>query len=134
MWKVLIWRGVFICFGVSLWFYAMARIPIADVTAMNYLSPIYVTLGAALFLGIKRRCSGWPCDDCFDWSHHHFASGFEIGDGHIAMLLCCSLFWRILSFSETGKRYGRSVRCGAHVVLDCTDWIGPCCDRRLDAP
>ena len=27
------------------------RIPIADVTAMNYLSPIYVSIGAALLLG-----------------------------------------------------------------------------------
>ena len=29
----------------------MSRIPLADVTAMNYMSPIYVTLGAAIFLG-----------------------------------------------------------------------------------
>jgi len=35
---------------VILWFYAMARIPIAEVTAMNYMSPVYVTLGAALIL------------------------------------------------------------------------------------
>ena len=50
-------RGVAHTIGVSLWFYGMARIPIADVTAMNYLSPIYVTLGAALFLGepLARR-------------------------------------------------------------------------------
>ena len=34
-----------------LWFYAMARIPIAEVTAIGYTSPIYITLGAALFLG-----------------------------------------------------------------------------------
>ena len=44
-------RGVVHTIAVTLWFYAMARIPIADVTAMNYLSPVYVTLGAALFLG-----------------------------------------------------------------------------------
>lgn len=44
-------RGFAHTFGVSLWFYAMARIPIADVTALNYLTPVYVTLGAALFLG-----------------------------------------------------------------------------------
>jgi len=44
-------RGVLHTGGVILWFYAMARIPIADVTAMNYLSPVYVTLAAALFLG-----------------------------------------------------------------------------------
>lgn len=50
-WRLFVWRGLAHSFGVSLWFYAMARIPIADVTAMNYLAPIYVTLGAALFLG-----------------------------------------------------------------------------------
>jgi drug/metabolite transporter (DMT)-like permease len=46
-------RGLVHSFGVILWFYAMARIPIAEVTAMNYLAPVYVTLGAALFLGEK---------------------------------------------------------------------------------
>lgn len=46
-------RGVMHTGGVVLWFYAMARIPIAEVTAMNYLSPVYVTVGAALFLGEK---------------------------------------------------------------------------------
>lgn len=44
-------RGIVHTFAVILWFFAMARIPIAEVTAMNYLSPVYVTLGAALFLG-----------------------------------------------------------------------------------
>ncbi|MEM6306085.1 MAG: DMT family transporter [Pseudomonadota bacterium] len=44
-------RGLFHALGVMLWFYAMTRISIAEVTAMNYLAPIYVSLGAALFLG-----------------------------------------------------------------------------------
>jgi drug/metabolite transporter (DMT)-like permease len=43
-------RGVVHTVAVILWFFAMSRIPIADVTAMNYLSPVYVTLGAALVL------------------------------------------------------------------------------------
>jgi drug/metabolite transporter (DMT)-like permease len=50
-WVLFGWRGAAHTVGVALWFYAMARIPIADVTAMNYLAPIYVTLGAALFFG-----------------------------------------------------------------------------------
>ena len=50
--KRLFWfRGLVHTLAVILWFFAMARIPIAEVTAMNYLSPVYVTLGAALFLG-----------------------------------------------------------------------------------
>ena len=43
-------RGIAHTGAVILWFFAMARIPMADVTAMNYLSPVYVTLGAALIL------------------------------------------------------------------------------------
>lgn len=44
-------RGLFHTLAVILWFFAMARIPIADVTAIGYLSPIVVTAGAALLLG-----------------------------------------------------------------------------------
>lgn len=44
-------RGVAHTIGVIMWFFAMTQIPIAEVTAMNYLSPIYVTIGAALILG-----------------------------------------------------------------------------------
>ena len=45
------WRGAAHTLGVMCWFYAMTQITIAEVTAMNYLNPVYVTLGAALFLG-----------------------------------------------------------------------------------
>lgn len=46
-------RGAAHTCAVILWFFAMARLPIAEVTAMNYLSPVYVSIGAALFLGEK---------------------------------------------------------------------------------
>ncbi len=44
-------RGAFHTLAVMSWFYAMARIPLAEATAMSYMSPVYVTLGAALLLG-----------------------------------------------------------------------------------
>ncbi len=44
-------RGLVHTIATILWFYAMARISIAEVTAMNYLSPVYLSIGAALFLG-----------------------------------------------------------------------------------
>ncbi len=46
-------RGVAHGIGVTLWFYAMARIPIAEVTPIGYISPIFVTIGAWMFLGEK---------------------------------------------------------------------------------
>lgn len=45
------WRGAVHLVAVILWFYAMARIPLAEVTAIGYLNPVLVTLGAALFFG-----------------------------------------------------------------------------------
>ena len=48
-------RGIAHAMAVSLWFYAMARIPITDVIAIGYTAPIYVTIGAALFLGERLR-------------------------------------------------------------------------------
>nr|WP_050761490.1 DMT family transporter [Jannaschia sp. CCS1] len=44
-------RGTAHALAVCLWFFAMTRIPIADVTALNYLNPVYVILLAVLFLG-----------------------------------------------------------------------------------
>ncbi|MBO23425.1 MAG: EamA family transporter [Rhodospirillaceae bacterium] len=46
-------RGVIHGIGVMLWFFAMAKIPIAEVTALGFTAPIFTTLGAAFFLGEK---------------------------------------------------------------------------------
>ena len=48
-------RGVVHGAGVMLWFYAMAHIPIAEVTALSFTAPIFTTLGAARFLGENVR-------------------------------------------------------------------------------
>lgn len=48
-------RGLVHGIGVMLWFFAMARIPIAEVTALGYTTPIFVTIGAAIFLGERFR-------------------------------------------------------------------------------
>ena len=50
LWTMFGVRGVLHGIGVMLWFFT-TRISIAEVTALNYLAPIYVTIGAALFLG-----------------------------------------------------------------------------------
>ena len=44
-------RGISHTVGVLLWFYALTAIPLAEVTAINYLNPVYVLVGAALVFG-----------------------------------------------------------------------------------
>jgi drug/metabolite transporter (DMT)-like permease len=87
-------RGAVHTCGVVLWFFAMARIPLADVTAMNYMSPIYVTLGAALFLGEKlaaRRILAVVA--AMIGALIILRPGFrEIETGHIAMLFTALSF------------------------------------------
>lgn len=49
--RLFTFRGAVHTAAVVAWFYAMARIPVAEVTAIGYLNPVLVTLGAALFFG-----------------------------------------------------------------------------------
>lgn len=51
--RVFVLRGGLHTLAVILWFYAMARIPVAEVTAIGYLNPIVVSIGAALAFGEK---------------------------------------------------------------------------------
>ncbi|SEO94790.1 Threonine/homoserine efflux transporter RhtA [Salinihabitans flavidus] len=87
-------RGAFHSLGVALWFYAMTQIPIAEVTAMNYLSPVYVTIGAALFLGealAARRIAAVVV--ALVGAAIILRPGFrEISPGHLAMLVTAVTF------------------------------------------
>ncbi|TBN49384.1 DMT family transporter [Paracoccus sediminis] len=50
-WRLFALRGVLHVVAVIAWFYAMSRIPVADATAVGFLNPIVVTVGAAMFMG-----------------------------------------------------------------------------------
>jgi drug/metabolite transporter (DMT)-like permease len=93
-WGLFAIRSVLHSLGVWLWFMAMATIPLADVTAMNYLSPIYVTIGAALFMGEKlafRRILAIIV--AFVGALIILRPGFrEIETGHIAMMIAAVVF------------------------------------------
>ena len=93
-WRLFTLRGAFHTGGVILWFYAMTRIPIAEVTAMNYLAPVYVSIGAALFLGERlalRRIAAIGV--ALIGTAVILRPGFrDVAPGHIAMLFCAVSF------------------------------------------
>jgi drug/metabolite transporter (DMT)-like permease len=94
LWGLFAGRGALHTLGVMLWFFAMTRIPLAEVTAMNYLAPVYVTLGAAVFLGEKlamRRIAAIAA--ALIGAVIILRPGFrEISPGHIAMLIAAVAF------------------------------------------
>ena len=81
-------RGIAHSAAVLCWFYAMTRIPIAEVTAMNYIAPVCIILGAAVFIGERlgmRRFLAVAV--CFAGILIILRPGFrEISTGHLAML------------------------------------------------
>ncbi|MGB3243079.1 MAG: DMT family transporter [Sulfitobacter sp.] len=87
-------RGICHSLGVGLWFFAMTRIEIAEVTAMNYLAPIYVSVGAALFLGERlaaRRIVAVVMG--LLGAVIILRPGFrELSNGHFAMLFAAVVF------------------------------------------
>lgn len=93
-WVFYILRGGMHAVGVALWFHAMATIPLADVTAMGYLAPVYVTIGAAVFLGEKlaaRRIMAVIA--ALIGALVILRPGFrEIEPGHVSMLLAAIVF------------------------------------------
>lgn len=93
-WRLFTLRGLLHTAGVALWFYAMTRLPIAEVTAMNYLNPVYVTILAVFFLGetlAVRRILAIVA--ALAGALLILRPGFrELDPGHIAMLFTALFF------------------------------------------
>ena len=87
-------RGLFHGLGMILWFYGMTRIPIAEVTAINYVSPVFITIGAALFLGERlaaRRITAIAV--ALIGALIILRPGIrEVSSGHLAMVATSMLF------------------------------------------
>lgn len=87
-------RGAAQTVGVICWFFAMTRIPLAEVTAMNYLTPIYVTILAVFVLGERlamRRIMAIVV--ALGGALLILRPGFrELDPGHFAMLGTALLF------------------------------------------
>jgi len=87
-------RGLIHGVAVMLWFYAMARIPIAEVTALGYTAPIFVTIGAAVFFGERlhlRRIAAVLAG--FIGAMVIVRPGFqEVSSGQLAQLTAAPLF------------------------------------------
>ncbi|MDP5333146.1 MAG: DMT family transporter, partial [Paracoccaceae bacterium] len=95
--RVFLARGAVHACAVVLWFYAMARIPVAEVTAIGYLNPVLVTLGATLFFKEKLTRT------------HYLA----IGLAFVGTLIILRPGFRILGL-------GQMAQVGAAILFGCS--------------
>lgn len=117
-------RGAVHTLGVILWFFAMTSITMAEVTAMNYLNPLYVTVGAALFFGEtlhKRRI--FAIVAALIGALIILRPGFrELMPGHIAMLGTAVFF--AASYLLAGRMAGQVKPVVVVAMLSITVTIG----------
>lgn len=52
-------RGLVHTVGLCLWFYALPRIPLADMTAIGFTGPIFIMIGARLIFNEPMRWERW---------------------------------------------------------------------------
>ena len=87
-------RGIIQAMAVMLWFYAVTKLPIAEVTALGFVSPIFVVFGAVFFLRerlTKPRIAAVVIG--LVGIFVIFRPGFGvINSGSIAMLIAAPLF------------------------------------------
>ena len=87
-------RGVIHACGMFLWFAALPLTSLAEITALGFTGPIFVTIGAALFLGEDVRLRRWAAVMVgFGGAMIIIRPGFaEIGLGAICELLSTPIF------------------------------------------
>ncbi len=87
-------RGMIHGCGMFLWFAALPLITLAELTALGFTGPIFVTIGAALFLGEDVRVRRWAAVLIgFGGAMIIIRPGFgEIGIGAICVLISTPIF------------------------------------------
>lgn len=94
IWKLTFGRAAFHSVAMTCWFFAMTRIPMGEVTSLNFMNPIYITIGAVLLFGEKialPRISALIV--AFFGGLVILRPGFrEIDPGHLAMVLSAMAF------------------------------------------
>jgi len=120
--KIYAGRGLLHGIAVILWFYAMARVPIAEVTALGYTSPIFVTIGAAFFFGEKlhlRRIMVVVAG--FIGAMVILRPGFqEISSGQLAQLVAAPLFAASFLLAKGLTRTASPILIVGMLSLFCT--------------
>jgi drug/metabolite transporter (DMT)-like permease len=51
IWRLFLWRGALHVAAVIFWFWAMARVPVAEMAAISFLNPVIVLVIAGLLMG-----------------------------------------------------------------------------------
>jgi drug/metabolite transporter (DMT)-like permease len=107
-------RGLFHAAGLVLWFTALPHITLAELTAIAFSTPLFICLGAVLFLGERMTGARWAAVlvgflGVILVVHPWEAGGFAgISKGTLFMLLSTPVFAASFLVAKLQTRYDRS--------------------------
>ena len=125
--SVLILRGSIHSLAVIAWFYAIARIPMADVTALYYLVPIFVMVGASYFFNEQLSVIRGSCIIiAFFGTIIILRPGLrEISLGHLSMLLATIAFGISFLLAKKVTSDVKPIMIVFMLTLIVTIWLAP---------
>ena len=128
VWRRFVLRGAIHVCAVVLWFYAMARIPVAEVTAIGFINPIVVTAGAALFLGERlgwRRVLAIGVALMGTAAHYCMSRAFQAAPMTVTQpVVFLQLIWaNLLGVLAFGEAVDVWVIVGGAVMIGAISWI-----------
>ena len=116
-------RGAIHACGMFLWFAALPLTSLAEITALGFTGPIFVTIGAALFLGEDVRLRRWAAVLVgFGGAMIIIRPGFtEIGIGAICVLVSTPIFSASNLISKALARTdgAETIVIWQHLVIVC---------------
>jgi len=115
-------RGCAHAVAVMLWFYAAAYLPLAEITALSFVTPIFVVIGAAVFLreALSRQRSV-AIALSFIGVLVILRPGYSaIGFGTLAILLAAPLFATSKLLTKTLVRYDSSATVVVYLSIFAT--------------
>jgi drug/metabolite transporter (DMT)-like permease len=94
VWGMFGWRAALHVAAVVFWFYAMARVPVAEMSAIAFLNPVIVLVIAGLLLGERLGLRQWlVVMAALAGALMVLRPGFrEVSDGHLAQIAATLCF------------------------------------------
>ena len=120
-------RGSIHAIAVIAWFYAMARLPMADVTALYYLVPIFVMLGASYFFNEQFSVTRACCIIiAFLGTIIILRPGLrEVSSGHLSMLIATITFGISFLLAKKVAAEVSPITIVFMLTLTVTIWLAP---------
>jgi len=134
--RLMILRGSLHAIAVVAWFYSMVRIPMTEVTALYYLVPVFVFIGASFYLRERINVGRIIClVVALIGTFLIIRPGLrEVGLGHLTMLLATVVFGMSFLLAKKATDEVKPLLIVFMLTLIVSLWLAPLAFLQWETP